>query len=152
MSLDRNQLPSAELYFDAEGAPLVGKGKWRTTRCDFHGGSDSMRVNVDSSGWICMSCGVKGGDLIGYVMQRHGVDFVAAVKTLGAWVEDGRPTPKSHRPFSARDAVSVLSEDLHLCALVLSAARGGVIPTDADWQSFLRAAGRCIAISKEASQ
>lgn len=151
MSLDRNQLPSAEMFFDAEDMPLQGKGTWRTTRCDFHGGSDSMRVNVESSGWVCMACHAKGGDLISYVMQRYGADFVTAVKTLGAWVEDGRPAPKTTRPFSARDAMSVLSEDLHLCALLLSYARRGVIPTDTDWHAFLRAAGRCIAISTEAN-
>jgi hypothetical protein len=148
MSLDRNQLPSVELYFDAEGAPLVGNGKWRTTQCAFHGGSDSMRVNVESGGWVCMACHVKGGDLISYVMQRYGADFVTAAKTLGAWVEDGRPAQTKPRRFSASDAMSVLSEDLHLCALVIGDARQGVTPTDADWQAFLRSAGTCIAISE----
>jgi hypothetical protein len=150
MSFDRNQLPDPALFFEAEGAPLQGKGKWRTTRCDFHGGSDSMRVNTESGGWVCMSCHISGGDVISYVMQRYGADFITAAKTVGAWIEDGRPAPTKARSFSASDAMSVLSEDLHLCAVVVSDVRRGVTPTDADWQTFLRASARCIAISQEA--
>lgn len=43
---DRDRLPSWESYADAEGLPLAGRGRWRTTRCDLHGGSDSLRINV----------------------------------------------------------------------------------------------------------
>lgn len=49
MSLDRDRLPDPRAFFDREGLALKGSGKWRTTRCDFHDGSDSMRVNVEST-------------------------------------------------------------------------------------------------------
>ncbi len=152
MSFDRTRLPSWQEYAEAEGLPLTGKGKWRTTRCDLHGGSDSMRINTDSGGWCCMSCGAKGGDVLGHMMQTHGAGFVQAAQALGAWVDDGKPAPVRPRGISASDAMSVLSEDLHMCAIVISDIRRGVTPTDGDWQAFLGAAGRCISIAEGARQ
>jgi len=87
MSFDRNQLPDPAMYFEAAGMPLQGRGKWRTTNCDFHGGSDSMRVNTESGGWCCMACGASDGDVIAHLMKSTGADFVQAARTLGAWVE-----------------------------------------------------------------
>lgn len=150
MSFDRDRLPDPAAYFESEGLAVQGRGKWRTTRCDFHDGSDSMRVNVESGAWVCMSCGVKGGDVLAYAMQRRGVGFVDAARALGAWVEDGRQSSAKPRSFTAGDALAVLFEDLHLCVVVISDCRAGVLPTDSDWQAFLGAAGRCIAIAQEA--
>lgn len=150
MSFDRSRLPDPALFFEAQGLKLSGKGKWRTTRCELHGGSDSMRVNVESGGWVCMNCGVSGGDSVSYLMQTTGATFAQAAQALGAWTEDGKPAPKHARSFSAADAVEVLSEALHLCVLVISDARHGVLPTDADWHAFLEAAGQCITVSEAA--
>lgn len=150
MSFDRDRLPDPAGYFEGEGLRLQGRGTWRTTRCDFHGGSDSLRVNVDSGAWVCMSCGVKGGDVLAYAMQRDGIDFVPAAKALGAWVDDGKPAPARPRAFSAAAALAALHVDLHLCCIVLSGARRGELPTDDDWRAFMGAAGRCIAISEAA--
>lgn len=47
MSFIRENLPSPIEYFEAEGLKLVGKGKWRTTNCTFHGGSDSMHIDTE---------------------------------------------------------------------------------------------------------
>ncbi|MCI1191604.1 CHC2 zinc finger domain-containing protein [Calidifontimicrobium sp. SYSU G02091] len=148
MSFDRDRLPDPVGYFEGEGLRLQGRGTWRTTSCPFHGGGDSMRINVSTGAWVCMNCHARGGDVVAFHMQRHGLDFVAAAKALGAWVEDGKPAPTRPRAFSAADAIAVLSKDLHLCAIVLSAARRGVLPTDADWRAFLAAAGRCITIAE----
>lgn len=150
MSFDRNRLPDPKTFFDREGLALKGGGRWRTTRCDFHDGSDSMRVNVESGGWVCMSCGVKGGDVLAYAMQRHGLDFVPAAKALGAWVDDGRPAPARPRAFSASDALSVIGLELNVCVVVISDARRGVKPSDTDWQRFLKAVSRVQAIAQEA--
>lgn len=149
MTLERNRLPDAESFFESRGLRLKGRGKWRTTRCDFHGGSDSMRVNTDSGAWVCMSCGVKGGDVVAYDMQRDGVDFVAACKSLGAWVDDDKRVQQRPRAFTAADALAALHVDLHLCTVVVSDARRGVIPSEDDWRAFLGAAGRVIKISQE---
>ena len=48
MGFDRRNLPDAVGYYESEGLKLTGRGKWRTTECKFHGGSDSMRINTDS--------------------------------------------------------------------------------------------------------
>lgn len=150
----RDLLPGWAEYADREGLTLEGRGTWRTTRCDFHGGSDSLRVNVDSGGWVCMACGIKGGDVIAYHQQLHGLDFVAAAKALGAFVEDSKPYRRRDEPrrFSDRDALSVVGEELTLCALVVSEARRGVTPSAGDWERFLVAAGRVMAIAERAKR
>jgi hypothetical protein len=50
MTFIRDNLPDAASYFEGQGLTLTGprSAKWRTTRCEFHGGSDSMRVNIAS--------------------------------------------------------------------------------------------------------
>ena len=74
MSFDRNQLPDALTYFENRGLTLKGppSAKWKSTACNFHGGSDSMRVNMASGAWVCMSCDAKGGDVLSYEMQASG--------------------------------------------------------------------------------
>ena len=148
----KDRLPDAASYFDSVGLKLTGRGRWRTTRCEFHDGSDSMRVNVESGAWRCMNCGVHGGDILAYDMQRHGIDFVTAARALGAWVDDGKPHERRDRPrsFSAGDALSVLEPELNVCAVVISDARQGITPTPDDWGRFLQAAGRIQAIAGEA--
>lgn len=42
----KNNLPDPLSYFETEGLELVGRGKWRTIECSFHGSSDSMRINT----------------------------------------------------------------------------------------------------------
>ena len=44
MTFDRRNLPDAVSYYESEGLKLTSRGKWRTTECKFHGGSDSMRI------------------------------------------------------------------------------------------------------------
>jgi len=150
MPLTREALPPTETYCDAHGIPLAGRGKWRTGPCPIHGGSDSLRVNTISGGWVCMSCGASGGDALALHMAITGLDFVAAAKDLGAWVEDGRPGPTKAAAFSARDALTVLGPDLHLAAIVIGDVRRGVVPAEQDWDAFLGAAARVIHIAEVA--
>jgi DNA primase len=85
MSFDRSKLPKAVAYFENAGFPLKGSAnaKWKTTACPFHGGSDSLRVNLASGGWICMSCYEKGGDVLAFHMRLHKLEFASAAKALG---------------------------------------------------------------------
>lgn len=64
MSLHKHLLPSPEAYYTRQGLAFKERrGKWRTTRCEFHGGSDSMRVNLETGAFVCMAgCGARGGD------------------------------------------------------------------------------------------
>lgn len=90
---DRRRLPGWESHADAEGPPLAVRDRWRTTRCDCHRGSDSMRINAESGGWICMNCHGKGGDVLAHRMQRRALGFVDAARALRARADDGKPVP-----------------------------------------------------------
>jgi hypothetical protein len=37
-----------------------------------------------------MACGAKGGDVLAFHMQLNGLGFIAAAKSLGAWLEGGK--------------------------------------------------------------
>jgi len=145
MSFDRNLLPDAVSYFEAQGLRLTGPGnaKWKTTACQFHGGSDSMRINTQSGGWCCMSCGESGGDTLAYSMKLHGLEFVEAAKQLGAWVEDGKPhRPQKPTALPPRAALEVIGFECTLVAVAAGNLAKGVILSDADRARVMVAAGR----------
>lgn len=148
MSFHRERLPDPVHYFESEGLQLHGTGKWRAMLCPFHDErTPSLRVNVESGGWVCMGCGAKGGDVLSYHTQRHGLDFVDAAKALGAWSDDGSPSTDRPRTLSARDAMAVMSFELTVIFVVIADIRRGVIPNDADWHRFLSGAGRIQALA-----
>jgi hypothetical protein len=128
MSFDRARLPDPLSYYESIGLPFrERRGKWRTTRCDFHGGSDSLRVNIESGAFVCMAaCGARGGDVLAYHMAAHGLDFVAGAKALGAWIDDGRQAPARPAPLPARDALEVLAFEASLAATAAANLAGGV--------------------------
>lgn len=146
MSFNRQALPVWNEYADREGLTLSGRGKWRTTECRFHGGSDSLRVNLESGGWVCMACGIHGGDVLAYHMQHYGLEFVEAAKQLGAWVNDGKGVANKPTPISAKDGIQVL----HMEALIIATAGANIangfklLPPDL--QRVLQAANRIIRI------
>ena len=143
MSFDRNNLPDATAYFEGETLRLTGRGKWRTTSCVFHGGSDSMRINLASGGWCCMACDAKGGDVLSYHMQAHGLEFVEAAKQLGAWVGDGKPaTTTKPSPLTPRQALEVLGFESTLIAIEAGRIANGVTPTADDMARVCKAANR----------
>lgn len=118
----RERLPDAVSYFESEGLTLRGPGKWKTTRCDFHGGSDSLRINTESGGWVCMSCFEKGGNVLDYSMRLHGLDFVSAARQLGAYVDDGKPYRAPVKPagLSLRDCLELVAFELLVFSIVVS--------------------------------
>ncbi len=142
MTFIRDRLPEPAAYFESEGLRLMGPGKWKTTRCEFHTGSDSMRINTETGAWVCMSCGAKGGDVLAYRMQIAGIDFVQACKDLGAWEDTGRPSRTTPLPFSARDALSVLRFEALLAAVAAGNIAQGVVLTDGDRQRLMDAVAR----------
>ncbi len=147
MSFDRNRLPDAAGYFEGQGLKLVGRGKWRTTECRFHGGSDSMRVNTQSGAWVCMACAVKGGDVLGHYMQSQEADFITAAKALGAWLDDGKPnTLHRPKPLPAGDALRLLSDEANLIAVAGGNINHGVALSDTDRARVLLAANRIATI------
>ena len=145
MPFDRRNLPDAVSYYESEGLKLTGRGKWRTTECKFHGGSDSMRINTDSGAFACMAgCGARGGDVLAYHMAQHGLEFVEAAKALGAWVDDGRPATHQHKPtpLTPRQALEVLSAECNLVAIAAGNMAQGVHLTIAERQRLLTASNR----------
>ena len=150
MGFNREALPDPLGYYEAQGLTFrERKGKWRTTRCDFHQGSDSLRVNTATGAWVCMSCGIHGGDVLAYEMQLTGADFVSAAKALGCWTDDGRPTVQSKpTPISARAALQALSFEALLVAVEAARISKGGKPTEADKARVLAASNRIIRIAE----
>lgn len=151
MTFLRDRLPEPEGYFEAQGLTLQRGGKWRTTRCEFHGGSDSMRVNLESGSFVCMAgCGARGGDVLAYQMAAHGQDFIQAAKALNAWQDDPRDHRVRHRPlpFPARDALEVLRSEAMLAAVAAGNLAQGAALSDDDRERLMEAAGRIVFITE----
>jgi hypothetical protein len=145
MTFNRTLLPDPVTYFENIGLTLKGPGsaKWKTTTCNFHGGSDSMRVNMTTGAWVCMSCGEKGGDVLAYEVRESGREFVDAAKALGCWVEDGRsPVATKPTPLSPRLALSVMAFESMLTAVAAGNVANGVTLTDNDRARLIVAANR----------
>ena len=148
MTFDRRNLPEPVGYYEAAGLVFrERKGKWRTTRCEFHGGSDSMRVNTDSGAFACMACGASGGDVLSYEMQATGAEFIDACKALGAWTDDGQPAVQ-HKPtpLSPRAALQAIAFEVTLVAIEASRIASGIVPSEADKARVLAAANRITRI------
>lgn len=145
----KDRLPDPVTYFEAEGLKLEGRGKWRTTACNFHSGGDSMRINTTTGGWVCMSCGVHGGDVLAHFMAAHELDFITAAKALGAWQEDDKPSkPHRPKPLPAGDALRVLAFEALLAAVAAGNIAHGVQLTDNDRARLLVASQRITTISE----
>lgn len=145
MSFNRALLPDPTVYFEGRGLVLMGprSSKWKTTRCEFHGGSDSMRINIATGAWVCMSCGAKGGDVLAYEINLEGRDFIDAAKCLGCWEDDGRPQVISRpTPLSPRMALSVMAFESTLAAVAAANVSNGVVLTDQDRNRLMLAANR----------
>jgi CHC2 zinc finger len=154
MSYDRTRLPDPVSYYESHGLILKGprSAKWKTTCCEFHGGSDSMRVNVASGAFKCMACNVGGGDVLAYHMQANGLEFVDAAKALGAWADDGEQyNPQKPTALSPRAALEVLGFEATLVAVAAGNLAQGVTLTDVDRKRLLLCAGRINRIAGEYS-
>ena len=147
----KDRLPDVQSYFESEDVHLVGPGQWKTGPCHLHGGSDSLRVNVRTGGWVCMNCGAKCGDVLAYAMQRHFEGFIEAARKLGAYAEDGRPHrgPTQAATLPARDAMQLAASELLVALLVIADIKTGLIPCAADWQRFIVSASRLQALAEE---
>ena len=143
MSFDRNHLPDTTTYYESEGLKLTGRGPWKTTSCPFHGGSDSMRINLAKGSYCCMSCGEKGGDVLAYHMAAHCLEFVDDAKALGAWVEDGRPAVQQKpAPLPPRAALQVIGFEANFAAIAAANLARGVALSDVDLSRLMTAANR----------
>jgi hypothetical protein len=70
------------------------------------------------------------------------VDFVDAVKALGAWVEDGKPANRAKpMPISYRDGLHLIASEAQLIAIAGAAIQKEPL-TEQDFARVLQAAGR----------
>lgn len=145
MKFERDRLPDPASYYESEGLKLIGPhgAKWKTTSCAFHGGRDSMRVNVATGAFKCMNCGAGGGDVLAYHCQAHGVEFFEAAKALGAWIDNGKPS-RQHKPAALppRAALEVLGFESTVVAVAAGNLARGVTLTDADRARLVTCASR----------
>ena len=85
-SFRRDCLPNPADYYREQGLKLIGGGEWKSAVCPFHDDTrPSLRVRLATGAFRCMTCGAKGGDVLAFHMQRHGLRFIDAAKVLGAW-------------------------------------------------------------------
>ena len=154
MSFNRDALPDAQTYFEERGLKLTGpsRAKWKTTRCEFHGGSDSMRVNTKTGAFVCMTgCGAKGGDVVAYHMAADGVDFITAAKELGCWQDDGKPAPTRPAGLSARAALELLRPSVYLVFVAAGNLAQGVVLTNNDREKLADASAQILKILEVAA-
>jgi hypothetical protein len=150
MSFNREHLPDAQDYYEnTAGLKLMGRGQWRTTRCEFHGGSDSMRINLKSGGFMCMSCGEKGGDVLAYHQQANALEFIDAAKALHAWTDDGLPSTYKPSPVSARTMLEVIAFEVQIVALMASDLARGIAISNVDKDRLFEAANRITRVAEE---
>ena len=74
-------------FYEQEGQEIAtaGNGVWKVAGlCPFHDdrSAGSFRVNLQNGAYKCFSCGAKGGDVIAFVMHKHGVSFHEALEWL----------------------------------------------------------------------
>jgi hypothetical protein len=81
MILDAAKATRIEDEVARRGIKLVGRGE-RVGPCPVCGGRDRFSINVKKQVWNCRGC-ARGGDVVDLVQHLDGVDFKAAVVTLG---------------------------------------------------------------------
>ena len=142
MGFNREALPDPLGYYEAQGLTFrERRGRWRTTRCDFHGGSDSLRVNTSTGAFVCMSCNARGGDVLSFHMAHEGLTFIEAAKALGAWVEDGKPHHhRRPKALPAHEALELIEREASLVALEAARLANGHPITDEIKNRLLKAA------------
>ncbi len=142
MAFNRDALPEPLGYFEAQGLQFrERKGRWRTTRCEFHGGSDSMRINTHTGAFVCMACCAKGGDVLAYEMAHAGLSFIEAAKSLGCWIEDGKPQHhRRPRALPAHEALELIESEARLVAIEAARLANGHPITDEIKAALLQAA------------
>jgi hypothetical protein len=81
MSVDAAKAVRIEDEIGRRGIKLIGRGE-RVGPCPVCGGKDRFAINITKQIWNCRGC-ARGGDVVDLVRHLDGVDFKAAVATLG---------------------------------------------------------------------
>ena len=118
MRFRRELLPVAKSFYEGELGQLTRPSRgWARGRCPWHESRSglSFSVNLDSGGFYCFGCQVKGGDIVAYVMLRDKIDFKAACRQLGCWDEQATVTPdqaRAHRQERDRERAAAAAKEI----------------------------------------
>ena len=152
MSFDRDLLPDAVTFYYSQGMELYGSGKWQKTLCPFHDDHHpSLSINTKNGAFCCFSCQAKGGDIVSFLMQRDGLDFISAVKALGAWTGNEYSTSGYSRkpaPLSAYDALEILKSETLICVITTCNIAAGYEISTADKDRLIKAVNRIQSIQE----
>jgi len=97
-----------------------------------------------------MNCGESGGDVLSYVMKKQGLEFVAAAKSIGAWVNDGKPQHQfKPTTLSPRAALQVLNREATITAVAAGNLAKGMKLTEIDLKRLFVCVNRISRISEE---
>ena len=79
----KRALSPADYYDTCSGRPSA-EGWVDGGLCPFHDDNHpgSYRVNLETGGYVCFSCGAKGGDIIAHYQQAHNFSFGRALREL----------------------------------------------------------------------
>jgi hypothetical protein len=91
--LDHTSLPAPLDYLIKQGLlKSKPRGEWASICCPAHkNGAEknpSLRVNLTDGHYCCMTCGVRGGDIIALHRLITGRGFVEAVHDVGGRLHD----------------------------------------------------------------
>ena len=100
----KDQLPDAVSYYESAGLTLQRGKKWRTTRCEFHGGSDSLRINTESGATTATSSDAlrrreRGGSA--RALARHTSHVPPAVHAANSSANSQKYGPGANRTAPA---------------------------------------------------
>ena len=83
---NRDHLPSPREFWAGHGVNLPQRSGWASVKCVFHDDHNpSLSINTEAGGFICHSCGAKGGDVLAAYRLLTGASFIEAAKALNAW-------------------------------------------------------------------
>jgi hypothetical protein len=103
LHFEKSLLPPPRAFYEQEIGRLRRPDRkgWVRVSCPFHQPDrhPSLSVNLNSGGFLCFSCGVRGGDILDFLRQRYGISFKAAAQQLGAW-NNIKPSAQEQREFA----------------------------------------------------
>ena len=146
--IDKSKLPSPDAYF-SQFAGVKTSGKSLRLPCPIHKGeSPNLSVDRESGMWQCFTCKAKGGDIIDFEQQLHGIGFVRAASNFGAYVPNGKPATPAAPVLNYRAMLNVLQNEIEIAALISSDLAAGRVPSSDDASRLIQAAGRITKVAE----
>jgi hypothetical protein len=140
--LDKSKLPTPDQYFGQFEGVITG-GKSLRLPCPLHGGKGpNLSVDRETGVWHCFTCHAKGGDVVAFEQQLHGIGFVRAASNFGAYIPDGKPSTPATPALNYRALLNVLAFEVEVAALITSDVAAGREPSKQDVSRLIQSAGR----------